>query len=272
MRHSIPESKRIVVKVGTSTLTYENGKTNFTRMEKLAQILCDLMNQGKEVVLVTSGAIGVGVGKLKLDERPKTVREKQAVAAVGQCELMHLYSKFFAEYGHIVGQILLTRDVVEESHMRTNVINTFESLLEKGILPIVNENDSVATDEIESGENRIFGDNDTLSAIVAKLLHADLLIILSDIDGFYDADPRKNPMAKRIDIVEEVTPEIEMKAGGAGSSRGTGGMITKLHAAKIANDASVDMVLATGKDPRILLEILAGEDCGTLFLGKGRKR
>jgi len=161
MRHSIPESKRIVVKVGTSTLTYENGKTNFTRMEKLAQILCDLMNQGKEVVLVTSGAIGVGVGKLKLDERPKTVREKQAVAAVGQCELMHLYSKFFAEYGHIVGQILLTRDVVEESHMRTNVINTFESLLEKGILPIVNENDSVATDEIESGENRIFGDNDT---------------------------------------------------------------------------------------------------------------
>ncbi len=265
MRTSIPQSRRIVIKVGTSTLTYDTGKINFTRMEKLAQVICDLMNQGKEVVLVSSGAIGVGVGKLKLERRPNTVREKQAVAAVGQCELMHLYSKFFAEYGHIVGQILLTRDVVEESRTRTNVINTFESLLEKGILPIVNENDSVATDEIESGENRIFGDNDTLSAIVAKLIEADLLVILSDIDGFYDQDPHKNPEARLIDVVEEVTPEIEALAGGAGSNRGTGGMITKLHAAKIANQAGVDMVLATGKDPRILLDILEGKNVGTLF-------
>ena len=265
MRTSISQSRRIVIKVGTSTLTYDTGKINFTRMEKLAQVICDLMNQGKEVVLVSSGAIGVGVGKLKLERRPNTVREKQAVAAVGQCELMHLYSKFFAEYGHIVGQILLTRDVVEENRTRTNVINTFESLLEKGILPIVNENDSVATDEIESGENRIFGDNDTLSAIVAKLIEADLLVILSDIDGFYDQDPHKNPEARLIDIVEEVTPEIETLAGGAGSNRGTGGMITKLHAAKIANQAGVDMVLATGKDPRILLDILEGKNVGTLF-------
>lgn len=265
MRTSIPLSHRIVIKVGTSTLTYDTGKINFTRMEKLAQVICDLMNQGKEVVLVSSGAIGVGVGKLKLERRPNTVREKQAVAAVGQCELMHLYSKFFAEYGHIVGQILLTRDVVEENRTRTNVINTFESLLEKGILPIVNENDSVATDEIESGENRIFGDNDTLSAIVAKLIEADLLVILSDIDGFYDQDPHKNPEARLIDVVEEVTPEIEALAGGAGSNRGTGGMITKLHAAKIANQAGVDMVLATGKDPRILLDILEGKNVGTLF-------
>lgn len=265
MRTSISQSRRIVIKVGTSTLTYDTGKINFTRMEKLAQVICDLMNQGKEVVLVSSGAIGVGVGKLKLERRPNTVREKQAVAAVGQCELMHLYSKFFAEYGHIVGQILLTRDVVEENRTRTNVINTFESLLEKGILPIVNENDSVATDEIESGENRIFGDNDTLSAIVAKLIEADLLVILSDIDGFYDQDPHKNPEARLIDIVEEVTPEIETLAGGAGSNRGTGGMITKLHAAKIANHAGVDMVLATGKDPRILLDILEGKNVGTLF-------
>lgn len=265
MRTSIPQSRRIVIKVGTSTLTYDTGKINFTRMEKLAQVICDLMNQGKEVVLVSSGAIGVGVGKLKLERRPNTVREKQAVAAVGQCELMHLYSKFFAEYGHIVGQILLTRDVVEENRTRTNVINTFESLLEKGILPIVNENDSVATDEIESGENRIFGDNDTLSAIVAKLIEADLLVILSDIDGFYDQDPHKNPEARLIDVVEEVTPEIEALAGGAGSNRGTGGMITKLHAAKIANQAGVDMVLATGKDPRILLDILEGKNVGTLF-------
>jgi len=265
MRTSIPQSRRIVIKVGTSTLTYDTGKINFTRMEKLAQVICDLMNQGKEVVLVSSGAIGVGVGKLKLERRPNTVREKQAVAAVGQCELMHLYSKFFAEYGHIVGQILLTRDVVEENRTRTNVINTFESLLEKGILPIVNENDSVATDEIESGENRIFGDNDTLSAIVAKLIEADLLVILSDIDGFYDQDPHKNPEARLIDVVEEVTPEIEALAGGAGSNRGTGGMITKLHAAKIANLAGVEMVLATGKDPRILLDILEGKNVGTLF-------
>ena len=271
MRNTLQTSKRIVIKVGTSTLTYDTGKINLTRMDKLAQVLCDLMNQGKEVVLVSSGAIGVGIGKLKLPGRPNTVREKQAVAAVGQCELMALYSKLFGEYGHIVGQILLTRDVVEETHPRFNVINTFECLLEKGILPIVNENDSVATDEIEFGENRIFGDNDTLSAIVAKLLEADLLIILSDIDGFYDADPRQNTDAKRIDIVHEVNEEIEAKAGGVGSSRGTGGMITKLSAAKIANLAGVPMVLATGKDPRIIHAILAGEPVGTLFEAKSKK-
>jgi glutamate 5-kinase len=268
MRNSLKDSQRIVVKVGTSTLTYDNGKINLTRMDKLAQVLCDLINQGKEVVLVTSGAIRVGVTKLKLPARPQTVREKQAVAAVGQCELMHLYSKFFGEYGHIVGQILLTRDVVEETHTRFNVVNTFECLLEKGILPIVNENDSVATDEIEFGDNRIFGDNDTLSAIVAKLLNADLLIILSDIDGFYDADPRKNPDAKRIDTVLKITAEVEAKAGGVGSDRGTGGMITKLHAAKIATQAGVPMVLATGKDPRIIHNILAGDNVGTLFVAK----
>jgi len=268
MRKTYTACKRIVIKVGTSTLTYDTGKINLTRMDKLAQVICDLMNQGKEVVLVSSGAIGVGIGKLKMSARPATVREKQAVAAVGQCELMHLYSKLFGEYGHIVGQILLTRDVVEETHTRTNVINTFECLLEKGILPIVNENDSVATDEIESGENRVFGDNDTLSAIVAKILQADLLIILSDIDGFYEADPRRDAKAKRIEVVNEVTPEVEAKAGGVGSNRGPGGMITKLHAAKIANQAGVPMVLATGKDPRILHEIMVGENVGTLFEAK----
>ena len=268
MRNSLQASKRIVIKVGTSTLTYDTGKINLTRMDKLAQVICDLMNQGKEVVLVSSGAIGVGVGKLKLASRPNTVREKQAIASVGQCELMSLYSKLFGEYGHIVGQILLTRDVVEASHTRFNVVNTFECLLEKGILPIVNENDSVATDEIEFGENRIFGDNDTLSAIVAKLLQADLLIILSDIDGFYEADPRQDASAKRIETVIEVTHEIEAKAGGVGSSRGTGGMITKLHAAKIANQAGVTMVLASGKDPRVIHQILDGDNVGTLFMAK----
>lgn len=265
VREGIKNSKRIVVKVGTSTLTYENGKINLSRIDKLARVLSDLMNQDKEVVLVTSGAIGVGVGKLKLKEKPKTVREKQAVAAVGQCELMHIYSKFFSEYGHIVGQILLTRDVVDDDHRRQNVINTFETLLEKGIVPIVNENDSVAIDEIEYGENRIFGDNDTLSAIVAKLICADLLIILSDIDGFYDCDPRKNSCSHLISVVTEITPEIEKCAGGVGSKRGTGGMVTKLSAAKIATSSGIPMVLANGSNPDIILDILDGKEKGTVF-------
>ena len=190
-RSQVRKCNRIVVKVGTSTLTYDNGNINLTRIEKLTRVLSDLMNSGKEVVLVTSGAVGVGVNKLKLKEKPTSIKEKQAVAAVGQCELMHIYSKFFGEYSHVVGQILLTRDVVEDDHIRENVVNTFETLLENGIIPIVNENDTVAIDEIENIVR--FGDNDNLSAIVAQLVSADLLIILSGIDGFYDSDPRKNP-------------------------------------------------------------------------------
>lgn len=265
-RKELKEAKRIVVKVGTSTLTYENGNINLTRIERLTRILSDMMNSGKEVVLVTSGAIGVGVSKLKLKEKPKTIREKQAVASVGQCELMHIYSKLFGEYSHIVGQVLLTRDVVEDDHIRENVCNTFETLLEKGIIPIVNENDTVSIDEIENIVK--FGDNDNLSAIVAGLVNADLLIILSDIDGFYDSDPRSNKNARMLKVVEEVTPELEECAGGAGSNLGTGGMITKLTAAKVAADSGVNMVLANGNEPSILLDILAGEDVGTLFLGK----
>ncbi len=267
-REALRQVKRVVVKVGTSTLTYENGKVNFTRIDKLTRVLSDLLNQDKEVVLVSSGAIGVGVGKLKLKKKPETVREKQAVAAVGQCELMHIYSKFFSEYGHTVGQILLTRDVVEEDHTRHNVINTFETLIENGIVPIVNENDSVSIDEIEYGEKRVFGDNDTLSAIVAALVHADLLIILSDIDGFYDCDPRCNRDSHLLPIVHEITPEIEMCAGGAGTRRGTGGMITKLTAAKMANGQGIDMVLASGEEPENILDILNGKNIGTLFTGK----
>ena len=267
-RAALGKAKRIVVKVGTSTLTYDNGKVNFTRIDKLARVLSDLLNQDKEVILVTSGAIGVGVGKLKLREKPKTVQEKQAVAAVGQCELMHIYSKFFSEYGHIVGQILLTRDVVEEERTRQNVINTFETLLKSGIVPVVNENDSVSIDEIEYGEKRVFGDNDTLSAIVSVLVDADLLIILSDIDGFYDSDPRNNSNSKLLSIVRKITPEIEGCAGGAGSRRGTGGMITKLAAAKLANAKGVDMVLASGADPEVIMDIIAGTDVGTLFTSK----
>lgn len=270
LRETLCNAKRIVVKVGTSTLTYDTGKVNLSRIEKLAMVLSDLLNQDKEVVLVTSGAIGVGVGKLKLKEKPKTVREKQAVAAVGQCELMHIYSKFFSEYGHIVGQILLTRDVVEDGHTRQNVINTFETLLEREIVPIVNENDSVSIDEIEYGEKRVFGDNDTLSAIVAELVKADLLIILSDIDGFYNGDPRKDAHSRMLSVVPEITPEVEKFAGGAGSKRGTGGMVTKLTAAKIATASGTSMVLANGTRPEVILDIVAGKEVGTLFAAKKR--
>lgn len=267
-REILKQAKRIVVKVGTSTITYENGKLNLTRMDKLARVLSDLLNQDKEVVLVTSGAIGVGVGKLKMKQKPSTVREKQAAAAVGQCELMHIYSKLFSEYSHTVGQILLTRDVVEEEHTRQNVINTFETLIENGVVPIVNENDSVSIDEIEYGEKRVFGDNDTLSAIVAILVKADLLIILSDIDGFYDGDPHKDSGAHKISIVRDITPEIEQCAGGAGTRRGTGGMITKLAAAKLANGHGIDMVLANGDEPENILAIIEGKETGTLFTNK----
>ena len=206
LRQKITEAKKIVVKVGSSTLTYENGNINLGRIEKLTRVISDLQNSGKQVVLVSSGAIAVGVNKLKLKKKPDTIREKQAVASVGQCELMHVYSKFFGEYSHIVGQVLLTRDVVEDDHIRENVINTFETLMENKIIPIVNENDTVSIDEIENIVK--FGDNDNLSAIVAKLCKADLLIILSDIDGFYDGDPRTNKSAKMLNVVERVTKEL----------------------------------------------------------------
>lgn len=266
-REHLKNAKRIVIKVGTSTLTYETGKINFTRIDKLARIISDLSNQGKEVVLVTSGAIGVGVDKLKLPERPKTIREKQAVAAVGQCELMHMYSKFFSEYGHIVAQILLTRDITTDDNCIKNVVNTFETLIEKGIIPIVNENDSVSVAEIKIGQKDTFSENDTLSAIVSKLIKADMLIILSDIDGFYDSDPRKNDNSKMLSVIRKITPDIEKCAEGAGTKRGTGGMITKLKAAKIATSAGVDMILTNGSHPEIIMEIINGEEVGTLFVG-----
>jgi glutamate 5-kinase len=265
MREGIKFAKRVVVKVGTSTLTYDTGKVNFSRIDKLVRVICDLMNQEKEVILVTSGAIGVGVGKLKLSGKPKSIREKQAVAAVGQSELMQIYSRFFADYSHIVGQILLTRDVVENETGRKNVINTFDTLIEMGIVPVVNENDSVAVDEIESGKHKVFGDNDTLSAIVAKLVNADLLIILSDIDGFYDSDPKKNCNSKLISVIEEINDEVEKCAGGAGTNRGTGGMVTKLQAAKIAMNAGIDLVLINGQHPELIMDVIEGADVGTLF-------
>ncbi|KLV32591.1 glutamate 5-kinase [Priestia megaterium] len=263
-RQELQNSKRVVVKVGTSTLTYDNGDINLARIEKLARVLSDLMNAGKEVVLVTSGAVQVGVKKLKLKEKPTSIREKQAAASVGQCELMHIYSKFFGEYSHIVGQVLLTKDVIEDEHVRNNVVNTFEKLIEDKVIPIVNENDTVAIDEIENIVR--FGDNDNLSAIVSVLIHADLLVILSDIDGFFDSDPTKNPNSKLMKVIDAITPELENFAGDSGTDVGTGGMVTKLTAAKTATSAGVSLILANGKEPSILRDIIEGQEIGTLFL------
>ena len=263
-RQELQNSKRIVVKVVTSTLTYDNGDINLARIEKLARVLSDLMNAGKEVVLVTSGAVQVGVKKLKLKEKPTSIRDKQAAASVGQCELMHIYSKFFGEYSHIVGQVLLTKDVIEDEHVRNNVVNTFEKLIEDKVIPIVNENDTVAIDEIENIVR--FGDNDNLSAIVSVLIHADLLVILSDIDGFFDSDPTKNPNSKLMKVIDGITPELENFAGDSGTDVGTGGMVTKLTAAKTATSAGVSLILANGKEPSILRDIIEGQEIGTLFL------
>lgn len=252
-------AKRVVVKVGTSTLTHESGQINIRRIEKLVQVLADIRNSGREVILVSSGAIAVGVGKLHLQQKPADTPSKQAAAAIGQCELMYLYDKLFGEYNHVVSQVLLTRDILEEEERKRNVVNTFQKLLEFDSIPIVNENDTTAVEEIE------FGDNDTLSAIVAVLCGADALIILSDIDGLYDGDPRQNPTAKLIEEVYTVDDRILALAGGAGSSRGTGGMITKIRAAQIACGAGIHMIIMNGSDPLDLYKVFDGETVGTHF-------
>lgn len=252
-------AKRVVIKVGTSTLTHESGQIHIRRIEKLVKVLADIRNSGREVILVSSGAIAVGVGKLHLRQKPADTPSKQAVAAIGQCELMYLYDKLFGEYNHIVSQVLLTRDILEGEERKRNVVNTFQKLLELDSIPIVNENDTTAVEEIE------FGDNDTLSAIVAVLCGADALVILSDIDGLYDGDPRQNPTAKLIDEVYHVDDHILALAGGAGSSRGTGGMITKIHAAQIACGAGIHMVIMNGSEPLDLYRLFDGESVGTHF-------
>lgn len=256
--------RRIVIKVGTSTLTYDNGKINLRRTEQLCKIISDLQNQGFEIIFVSSGAIGVGVGKLGLKERPTETREKQAVAAVGQCELMFMYDKLFGEYNHTVAQILLTKYDIETEHKRQNVINTVNTLLDMGIIPIVNENDTVAIDELEGAK---IGDNDMLSAMVAVLTNADRLIILTDIDGLYDDDPRTNPNAHRMDRVIKITDEVMRMAGGSGSNRGTGGMVTKLNAAVYATNAGIDCCVMSGENPFKLYDALEGKSIGTLFTG-----
>lgn len=254
---------RIVVKVGTSTLAHPTGRLNIQRMENLCKVLSDLKNMGHEIILVSSGAIAMGFGKLNLSERPKDVPTKQASAAVGQCELMYIYDKLFTEYNHTVAQLLITAPDIEEGGVRKqNFHNTLARLLELGALPVINENDTISTEEFG------IGDNDTLSAIVAVTIQADLLILLSDIDGLFDGDPRKNPDAKLIDTVEKIDEHIISLGGGSGSNLGTGGMATKLRAAQMATAAGCEMVIANGQSPEVLYDVAAGKRVGTRFLAK----
>ena len=256
---------RVVIKVGTSTLAHATGHLNIRRVEHLCRVLSDLKNQGHEVILVSSGAIGMGVGKLSLKERPSDIPTKQAAAAVGQCELMYTYDKLFAEYNHTVAQILLTGSDFRHEDRYNNFQNTMRRLLELEVLPIINENDTIATEEIK------VGDNDTLSAMVAVSIAADRLVLLSDIDGLYTADPRRDPSATLIDCVAEITPEIEAAAGGAGSARGTGGMVAKLQSARTVTEAGIPMIICNGDDPAMLYAIMDGTFIGTYFEAKGSK-
>ena len=253
---------KVVVKVGTSTLTHTTGHLNIRRMETLVKVLSDLKNAGHKLVLVSSGAIGMGVGKLSLGARPSDMPTKQAAAAVGQCELMYIYDKLFSEYNHTVAQLLLTAEDFDIPQRRENFENTMSRLLELDALPIVNENDTVSTAEIA------LGDNDTLGAVVACAVKADLLILLSDIDGLYTADPHRNPDAKLVPTVKAITPEILALAGEKGSELAVGGMTTKLKAASLATEQGVDMVIANGEKPEVLYDILDGKPAGTRFLGK----
>ena len=257
---SISDKKRIVIKLGTSTLAHKTGKLNIRRMTGLVRVLADLQNSGKEIVLVSSGAIGLGVGKLGLKERPSDTPSKQAAAAVGQCELMYMYDNLFDSYGVTVAQILLTKTIIG-TERKKNIVNTFERLISMGVIPIVNENDTVAIDELELE----IGENDSLSAIVAKIAKADLLIILSDIDGLFDSDPHSSENARLIPEVNEINEYIENIAGGAGTALGTGGMATKINAAKIATSAGIDMIIMNGNDPDKLYDLFEDKPVGTLF-------
>ncbi|MCR5162003.1 MAG: glutamate 5-kinase [Lachnospiraceae bacterium] len=264
-RASLKDRKRIVVKIGTSSLTHpETGALNLIKLEKLVRELCDLQNAGRDVILVSSGAIAVGRQAVHIDHRPRKIQEKQACAAIGQAQLMMIYQKLFQEYGHISAQILLTKDTIDEDLSRYNAVNTFEELLSMGVIPVVNENDTISTYEIQ------FGDNDSLSARVAALVRADLLILLSDIDGLYTDDPRKNENASFIPLVRDLSEVMHMGKGSE-SDVGTGGMETKLHAAQIAGSAGVDMIIANGDDFSNIHRIMRGDKTGTLFLASGNR-
>ncbi len=261
-REDLRDAKRIVVKVGTSTVTYPNCSRNFARIDHLARELADLHNRGKEIILVSSAAVAVGVERLGLKERPRTIPGKQAAAAVGQGILMNTYEKMFAEYGQIVAQVLLTRTEMLDRHRYTNSRNTFMELLRQGVIPIVNENDVVALDDLK------IGDNDNMSALVAGIVDADLVIILSDVDGLYTANPSTHPDARLVSEVPEITPEIEASAGDAGSGFATGGMMTKIQAAKAATSSGISLVIASGTEPNGITRILEGERLGTLFISR----
>lgn len=258
---------RIVVKVGTSTLTNDLGKSDLRSFDRLSCVLADIQNMGYEVILVSSGAIAVGSHKLKMASRPTSMKMKQAAAAVGQCRIMFLYDKFFGDYDKTTAQILLNAEDIEQEEKKENLTNTFDALLEMGVIPIVNENDSVSYTEIESTE-RLFGDNDMLSAVVAVLCKAKRLIILSDIDGLYESDPRLHPEARLIEKIEQIDDSVYALAGGAGSRRGTGGMRTKLQAAKLATSNGTDTVITNGKRPEAIYDIVNSKSVGTLFVGK----
>ena len=253
---------RIIIKVGTSTLTHATGRLNIRHVEELCKVISDVKNAGHEVVLVSSGAIGMGVGKLNLPSRPGDMPTKQAAAAVGQCELMYVYDKLFSEFNHTVAQILLTGEDMRDEGRHANFTNTMNRLLELGALPVINENDTVSTDEIA------VGDNDTLSAIVAVSINADLLIVMTDIDGLYTADPRKNTDASLISEVREITPEMLAGAGGGGTALSTGGMATKLSAAKLCMAAGTDMIIVNGERPDVIYDALDGKPLGTRFIGR----
>ncbi len=261
----ISERKRIVVKVGTSTLTHRTGRLNIRRVEKLVKVLADVQNAGYEVTLVSSGSIGLGMGKLGLTSKPADTPGKQACAAVGQCELMYMYDKLFAEYSHTVAQVLLTKYILLEDR-RENVVNAMERLLAQGVIPIVNENDVVAIDELELE----VGENDTLAAIVAGIVKADLLVIMSDIDGLYEEDPHQNPKARLIPEVHEIDDRIRNLAGGAGTGLGTGGMVTKLNAVEMAYRSGIDVVLMNGRRPQRLYDLFDNRSVGTFFICPGK--
>lgn len=257
--------KRIVIKLGTSTLTHPSGNINYHRMEQIVRAISDAKAVGNEIIIVTSAAISVGTSKMRLAKRPTELKYKMAVAAIGQVRLMHVYDSLFSEYNHSVAQILLTGDDVEDPADRENLSNTFETLLSMSVIPVVNENDSISGAEIESGRHRILGDNDNLSAIVARLVHADMLILVSDIDGLYTRDPRKDAGATLLTEVNEFTPNLEEMAGGTGSYFATGGMSTKLEAARIALASGFEMYIINGNDINNLYDVFEGIPTGTVF-------
>lgn len=260
VRSKLINAEKIVVKVGTTTLTYPNGKLNLERIDRLSRVLADLNNLGKKIILVSSGAIGVGAERLGLKRENITLPEKQAAASVGQAILMKIYQKFFEEYNNATSQILLTKDVMDNEERKENAQNTFNTLLDLGVLPIVNENDTISTYEIE------FGDNDTLSATVAGLVGADLLILLTDIEGLYTADPKKDKNAKIIHQVNKIDDSITNAADGTSTTLGTGGMVTKISAAKIGCEYGVDTIIANGENPDVIYDIIRGSEVGTFFL------